>query len=271
MAKILNISGTDISDRGIQKLVSYVESNLPDDYTLVIGCKPYVYDVDAVLIGNGNIFAIECKNWKGNIVGESYGWWKKDGDMIENPLQQTRNNTVALGKWLRSKIQNAKGKLWVKGLLLFTHDESQLDLNLDKTSNVSVSILHLNEFYKLISKQKNSLDIEATNIVVSWFKQFLIDEYPNEIKVSLFQKLINKPFKEKLMILWYHFIAWDNQPYHRSNDEYRINEDIPLDYLFGNLDYKKDELSEQHSKDNSVVIGAMGYPFCSLINPHQDD
>lgn len=269
MAKILNISGTEITDRGIQKLVSYVESNLPDDYTLVIGCKPSVYDVDAVLIGNGNIFAIECKNWKGKIVGESYGWWQKDGEMIDNPLQQTRNNAVALAKWLRGNMQNLQGKLWVKGLLLFTHDESQLDLNLDKTSNVSVSILHLNELYEFISKQNNSLDIQIADIVGSWFNKFVVDEYPNEKKVSLFQKLINKTFKEKLIILWYHFIAWDNREY--PDDKYSKKEDIPLDYLFGNLDDEIDEISEQHSKDNSVVIGAMGYPFCSLINPHQDD
>ena len=88
--------------------------------------------MDAVLIGNGNIYAIECKDWKGRITGGSYGWWQKDGQVIDNPLQQTRNNAAALGKWLRGKILKNNGRLWVKSLLVFTHEEGELNLNLDK-------------------------------------------------------------------------------------------------------------------------------------------
>jgi hypothetical protein len=171
MANILNISGTEIKDNGIRKLAGYVESNLPDDFTLVIGCKPSIYDVDAVLIGMGNIYAIECKDWKGNIKGGTYGWWQKDGQMIENPLQQARNNTVALGKWLRDKIGNTKGKIWVESLLVFTHEEGELHLNFDKASNSGTSTVLLNDLKEWIYNQRNTLNNNITDKAVQLFNQ----------------------------------------------------------------------------------------------------
>jgi hypothetical protein len=168
MARILNISGTEIKDNGIRKLAEYVESHLPDDFTLVIGCKPSIYDVDAVLIGLGNIYAIECKDWKGNIKGGTYGWWQKDGQVIENPLQQTRNNTVALGKWLR-KISPDMKNAWVKGLLVFTHEEGELHLDISKDSNSGVAVKSLNRLKEWVQKQNSSIDSETISSTMNWF------------------------------------------------------------------------------------------------------
>jgi len=169
MAKILNISGTEIKDNGIRKLAGYVESNLPDDFTLVIGCKPSIYDVDAVLIGMGNIYAIECKDWKGNIKGSTYGWWQKDGQVIENPLQQARNNAVALGKWLRDNIRTTRNGIWVKGLVVFTHGDIGINLNIDDTSNASVSLMHLHGIKDHIDNQEGTMKKDIENIVLSFF------------------------------------------------------------------------------------------------------
>jgi hypothetical protein len=167
MAQILNISGSPVTDRGISKLAEYVDRNLPE-FTLIIGCKPFVYDVDAVLIGKGNIYAIECKDWKGKITGGTYGWWQKDGQVIENPLQQARNNAAALGKWLRGKIPG-DNKIWVKSILVFTHEEGELQLNLDKDSNSSVAVCQLNILKENVQKQKSSIDSETINSTVQWF------------------------------------------------------------------------------------------------------
>jgi len=169
MAKILNISGAEIKDRGIQKLAEYVEANLPDEFTLVIGCKPSIYDVDAVLIGRGNIYAIECKDWKGNIKGGTYGWWQKDRQVIENPLQQARTNAVALGRWMRKNIKAANKSIWVKSLLVFTHEDSQLNLTFDKKSNTSVSIVNLGGLKKWIEKQKILSDPKFISMINDWF------------------------------------------------------------------------------------------------------
>jgi hypothetical protein len=166
MSRIVNISGSPVTDRGILKLAEYTEANLPE-YTLIVGCKPFIYDVDAVLIGNGNIYAIECKDWKGKITGGTYGWWQKDGQVIENPLQQTRNNAAALGKWLRKKIPGEKN-IWVKGLLLFTHEEGELHLTLDKASYSGVCITQVDKLKEYISKQRASLTNETINEVVNW-------------------------------------------------------------------------------------------------------
>ncbi len=168
MANIINISGAHIEDRGIAKLAGYVEENLPE-FTLIIGCKPFVYDVDAVLIGNGNIYAIECKDWKGKITGGAYGWWQKNGQVIENPLQQARNNAAALGKWLRKKILNNNGRIWVKSLLVFTHEEGELHLTLDKDSNSGVAVKNFNILKEWVQKQKSYIDPKTINLTVHWF------------------------------------------------------------------------------------------------------
>jgi len=170
MAKILNISGAEIQDSGIRKLADYVAANLSDDFTIVIGCKPSIYDVDAVLIGGGNIYAIECKDWKGNTKGATYGWWQKDGQVIENPLQQARNNAVALGKWLRDKIKR-KG-LWVQGLVVFTHEEAELNIDIDKNSNSAISVLNINTLKDWIAKRSISNNFVMGKEVVMLFRSY---------------------------------------------------------------------------------------------------
>jgi hypothetical protein len=170
MARILNISGAEIKDRGIQKLADYVEANLPDDFTLVIGCKPSIYDVDAVLIGKGNIFAIECKDWKGNIKGGSYGWWQKNSQVIDNPLHQARNNAAALGKWLRDKIN--RKNVWVQGLVVFTHEEAELNIDIDKKSNSAISILNINTLKGWIAKRSNNKNFVMGKEVVMLFRNY---------------------------------------------------------------------------------------------------
>jgi hypothetical protein len=162
MGRIVNISGTEIKDHGIQVLSDYVKKNLPDEYTLVLGCKPYTSDVDGVLIGKGPIFAIEVKDWKGNIRARSYGLWEKDGTPIDNPLTQARNNAVALAKWLRnrigherlSEVMGSPRKLWVRSLLVFTNPKCCIDGNgLDKTSNTGVSIMTLDGVKDFVIQQ----------------------------------------------------------------------------------------------------------------------
>ena len=182
MEKILNISGTEIKDSGIRKLAEYVKANLPDS-TLIIGCKPSIYDVDAILIHNNNIFAIECKDWKGTITGGSYGWWQKDGQVIENPLQQARNNTVALGKWLRTKFKNVKGSIWVKGILLFTHEEGQVTLEIDETSNTGVEILDLSELKEYISRIPVNKNNEIGKNVIGFFSYYIKESSRKNIKL----------------------------------------------------------------------------------------
>jgi hypothetical protein len=177
MGRIVNIGGTEIKDHGIQVLADYVKKNFPDEYTLVLGCKPYTSDVDGVLIGRGSIFAIEVKDWKGKIKARSYGLWERDGKPIENPLSQARNNAVSLAKWLRnrigqdrlSEVLGSHGKLWVRGLLVFTNPKCSIDgTGLDRTSNTGVNILSLDRVKDFVMQQQGNepvgqMVIEAFN------------------------------------------------------------------------------------------------------------
>lgn len=167
MGQIIDISGSRINDRGILRLMEYVDEHLPD-FTLVIGCKPGIYDVDAILIGRGNIYAIECKNWKGDIYGGSYGRWSKDSEAFSNPLHQARNNAAALSSWIKMNV-TVKGKLWVDSLVVFTHDNCSLTLELDESSNTSVSVLLLDELKKWVTERKSSVISEIENEVLHYF------------------------------------------------------------------------------------------------------
>lgn len=192
MARILNISGTRTTDRGILKLAQYVEHNLTDEYTLIIGCKPSIYDVDAILIGKGNIISIECKDWKGKITGESYGWWKKDWQTIDNPLQQARTSAAALGRWLRKKLFNNGEKLWVKSLVVFTHEEGELHFQSDNDSNTGVYVLRLGDIKDWISRQKETVNSEVI---------YKVSDYLNSIK-GVENSVSLRPVKEKVFILF---------------------------------------------------------------------
>jgi hypothetical protein len=184
MGKIINIIGSRINDRGILKLAEYVKANLPD-FTLVIGCKPGIYDVDAILIGRGNIYAIECKNWKGDISGGSYGKWIKDEKEFSNPLHQSRNNAAALSGWLKINIA-VKGKTWVDSLVVFTHDDCSLTLEFDGSSNTSVSVLLLDELKEWIKARKASVSSMIENEILNYFnslngEEVIIDRGTHEI------------------------------------------------------------------------------------------
>jgi hypothetical protein len=169
MGRIVNIGGTEIKDHGIQVLVDHVKKNFPDEYTLVLGCKPYTSDVDGVLIGRGSIFAIEVKDWKGKIKARSYGLWERDGKPVENPLSQARNNAVSLAKWLRirigqdrlSEVLGSHGKLWVRGLLVFTNPKCSIDgTGLDRTSNTGVNILSLERIKDFVMQHQGNEPVE---------------------------------------------------------------------------------------------------------------
>ncbi|KPK35856.1 MAG: hypothetical protein AMK70_04505 [Nitrospira bacterium SG8_35_1] len=184
MANILNISGTKIKDTGIQKLAEYVEANLTDEFTLVLGCKPAVYDVDAILIGGGSIYAIECKDWKGTIKGGSYGWWQKDGQVIENPLQQARNNAVALGKWLREKLKDINGSVWVKGLIVFTHEDVEYEIDIDDKSISNIYIISIDSLKEHISSENASISDKTENILVNYFMNLI-----KPLKIIFYKKI----------------------------------------------------------------------------------
>jgi len=169
VAKIIDISGTNVTDRGIARLIDYCRGNLSDDYTLIIGCLPYTSDVDGILIGRGNIYAIECKDWKGEIEGSTYGYWTKDREIIRNPLHQTRNNTVALAKWLREKT-GLNGNLWVRGLLVFTHDHCHVHITRDNGSNNGVEVILLGDLKGYLERQERAVKEEVVSRVVGVFE-----------------------------------------------------------------------------------------------------
>ncbi len=177
MGKVINISGSRINDWGILKLAEYVRANLPE-FTLVIGCKPGIYDVDAILAGGGKIYAIECKNWKGDISGGSYGKWIKDGREFSNPLHQSRNSAAALSGWLKMNVAG-KGKTWVDSLVVFTHNDCSLTLDIDETSNTSVSVLLLDELREWVTARKASFSSPTENRILNYFNRLNGEEVIN--------------------------------------------------------------------------------------------
>jgi len=187
MTKIVNISGAEITDTGIQRLVEYCRDTLTDNYTLIIGCLPYNSDIDAILIGNGNIYAVECKHWKGEIEGSTYGHWTKDGESISNPLHQTRNNTVALARWLREKT-GLNGSLWVRGLLVFTHDHCQVHITRDNGSNNGVEVILLSDLKGYLERQERTVREEVVSKVVGVFEGMKNIEFYNRKGVKIMEK-----------------------------------------------------------------------------------
>ena len=83
-------------------------------------------------------------------------------------MHQSRNSAAALSSWLKINI-SVTGKPWVESLVVFTHDDCSLTLELDETSNTSVSVLLLDELKEWITARKSSVSSKIENEVLVFF------------------------------------------------------------------------------------------------------
>jgi len=119
-------------------------------------------NIDHVLLTPNGIFAIETKHWDGEIICRGDEWLRrykrgffssKDYDMGSSS-RQVKRNAFNLSALIKSEVFHNTFKVWVEGLVVFTHPDVHLELK-----EPSVTILIANELFNYIanSRQMNKL------------------------------------------------------------------------------------------------------------------
>jgi len=145
-----------------EKLVTDTLQSLPDTYYLVndVNLSNSYGNIDHVVLGNNGIFIIETKNFEGEIRCNEDMWyqykdtWKiPDECEIKSPSKQVKRNAVKLKQFIESNnIFKKQLRIWVEGIIVFTHYNVSLNLN-----NPTVPVLKIDELNDYILNKKSRL------------------------------------------------------------------------------------------------------------------
>ena len=119
-------------------------------------------NIDHILLTPKGIFTVETKHWDGEIICHGDEWLRryqtgffstKDFKM-GSPSRQVKRNAFNLSKIIESGVFHDTFKVWIEGLVVFTHPNVHFELN-----EPSVTILKANELFNYIInfRQMNKL------------------------------------------------------------------------------------------------------------------
>lgn len=158
---------------GEQKVVSYLQERLDDNYILFSGYKNRKGEIDKILVGPEGIFAIEIKNINGHINCDGDQWWKdkydKYGNLVEkhqsiedktgrSPSMQLNEPSDMLQNFLAKRILPS---CQICRIVVFTHESSRIQ-NINNLTVNEVVILedwNLNETFR-----KSTLKLSPSEI-----------------------------------------------------------------------------------------------------------
>ena len=123
---------TDVVNAGEQRLLDYLEANLPDGYYLIPNVeiastnprnnRTQYWEYDLVLVAPHGLYHIENKDWRGQIEGDDNYWYLNDRQR-PNPHKTARQKTAILA----SKLKEHKytfGRAWVSTLITLSFRNS---------------------------------------------------------------------------------------------------------------------------------------------------
>ena len=136
--------------------------NLPDSYLLINDVKlPNGYgNIDHIVLGSNGIFVIETKNFEGEIICNGDEWirhyenYQEDRDYeLKSPSKQVKSNALKLKQYIESKNIFSKSlRLWVEGVVVFTHDNVILHCD-----NPTVPVFKVNQLCNYIRNKESRI------------------------------------------------------------------------------------------------------------------
>ena len=143
--------------------------NLPDSYYLINDVNlPNGYgNIDHIVLGNNGIFVIETKNFEGEIRCEGDIWyqykdtWKiPEEHEIKSPSKQVKGNALKLKQYIESKnIFDKSLRLWVEGIVVFTHDNVILHCD-----NPTVPVFKVNQLCNYIRNKESKIKFSSQEL-----------------------------------------------------------------------------------------------------------
>lgn len=125
---------------GERRVAHVLAEQLPEDYVLVNGLTlpRGAGDIDHVVVGPTGLFLLETKTMRGRIVCEDDGKWRRTrvgrggttySAYVGDPSAQVQRNIFAVRQVLRRRLPvlSSRTLLWIEGLVVFAHPDTQLD------------------------------------------------------------------------------------------------------------------------------------------------
>lgn len=124
-------------------------------------------NIDHVLLTPKGIFAIETKNWEGEIICHGDEWHRryhkglfasKDFNM-GSPSKQIKMNAFSLSKLIESELFHNTFRIWVEVIVVFTHSDVRLELNDPNVTVLKANYLcnHIINFRQMAELSQNDI------------------------------------------------------------------------------------------------------------------
>ena len=149
-----NARNCDKGRHGEDSIVEVLQSL--DDYCYLINdiiLPSSRGNIDHVPLTPKGIFAIETKNWEGEIICHGDEWHRryhkgffssKDFDS-GSPSRQVKTSAFNLSKLIETRLFHSAFRIWVDGLVVFTNPGVHLELH-----DPSITVLRINELYNYL-------------------------------------------------------------------------------------------------------------------------
>lgn len=142
------------SNLGERRLLSYLETKLPDSYTVIPNCEitgNFGGDIrfgeyDAIIIGPEVAFAIENKNYHGPITGNDQYWILDNGKQIVSPAKLIAS---------KSRVLGGKIKMWVYPIVTLSAQGQTLN-GFDQNADYFIFTLDNDELAEYITDSKRA-------------------------------------------------------------------------------------------------------------------
>jgi hypothetical protein len=182
--------------RGIEgeKQVINTLATLDDQYYLINDVKfpNDIGNIDHVVLGPNGIFAVETKNFSGEILCNGDAWSRLHRSRkrydLGNPSGQARYNAKIVRKLIGSLPSLKESKIWVDPIVVFTDPNVNLDIKNTETAILKISglvdcILKHDKYH--FSPQK--LELMSKEIINACMLGYF-DGYINKTTVSVLEK-----------------------------------------------------------------------------------
>lgn len=195
MAHLISVREETVTD-GEQKMLDYLKLALPSDWfiisnpTISIGRRNR--ELDAIVISDRYIWAIDDKAYNGKITGDINVWILPDGTQIPNVLDKIKEAArVVKGKIV--KKNPSLQQVWVEPLILLSSDNVEIDIEDDGIPFYVRSLRGCEEYFLQPGFPNASLLSESD-------LQGILRCLAGDIKVDKFLSALNKKRKDSRVI-----------------------------------------------------------------------
>lgn len=118
---------------GERRLLDFLDARLPKDYLLIPGGEypsvidgvPRFWEYDLVVVTPHAVYAIENKDWSGELYSDNNGVWVHRGERKPNALRTIQKKAAILSGFLKGCVPAPKS-VWVEGVVTLSNPRQSL-------------------------------------------------------------------------------------------------------------------------------------------------